>query len=372
MMMKRRRFRIGVLLVLASCISAAVIAGPSKDFEKIIEQEYPISADGRLEVLSKYGNVDVKTWSEMKVKIVVTIKVDARNQEKADEVLSRINVNFSNTSSLVRAATEISTEKSWSKWFGSNSDQFEINYNILIPESLNVSVVNKYGAIYLASIDGSAEIKLKYGKLQLEGIGGDLDLSMGYSKGSLTSSGNLDLSLSYSNLKSGDLGNIIIESKYSHFEATSAGTIQSSSSYDEYDIGKAISMSNVGKYDNMSLGDISEVTMTTKYTHLDIGKLTDKAALNFKYGGIKIGRVSAGFSRIEIESGYTSVTMTVDPTAKFNLDATGKYSGVKYTNLEVYQDIRANSDIRVKGYRGEKDGGGIIVTNMKYGGLKIY
>jgi len=370
-MMKPLRFKIALLLLV--CIAAVnAIAGPSGDFEKTIEQEYPITADGEVEISSKYGNVDVETWSELKVKIIVTIKVDARNQEKADEVFNRININFSNTASLVRASTEISTVKSWSRWFGSNSDKFEISYHVFIPESISVDLSNKYGAIFLATITGNADINLKYGKLRLDGVGGDLDLYMGYSKGSVTSAGDLDMELSYSDLKCGDLGDVSVNSKYSNFEAGAIGSIQSASSYDEYVIDKATSVSNVGKYDDMSFGEVDDITMTTKYAHLEVGKLNDKADLNFKYGGIKLYGVSAGFSRIEIESDYTGVTVEVDPNAKFRFEANSKYCGIKHSALEVYHDVQSNNESLVKGFRGSKEGGGVILATLRYGGFKIY
>jgi hypothetical protein len=370
-MMKPQKFRIAILL-LALWAPVAAIAGPAKDFEKKIEQEYPISADGTLEISSKYGNVDVETWTESKVRIVVTIKVDARNQEKANEVFDRINISFSNTASLVRASTEINTANSWSRWFGNNGDKFEIYYHVMIPESINVDIENKYGAIYIAAIKGEADITLKYGKLRLDGVGGDLDLEMGYSKGSVTSAGDLDVELSYSNLKCGDLGDISITSKYSKFEAGVVGTIHSSSSYDGYDIKKATSVSNVGKYDDMSFGEVDEVSINTKYSNLDVGRLNDKADLHFRYGGIKINGVSAGFSRIEIQSDYTGIVLTVDPEAQFSLDATSKYCGIKYSDLEVFHDVQSNNESRVKGYRGAKEGGGVIVATLKYGSFKIY
>ncbi len=368
--MKPQRFNIALLL-LACSLSVAAIAGPSRDFEKKIEQEYPITADGLVEILSKYGNVDVETWSELKVKIVVTIKVDAKNQEKADEVFDRVNINFSNTASLVRASTEISTTKNWGRWFGNNSDKFEISYHIFLPKSVSVDLQNKYGAIYMAEIAGDADISVKYGKLRLDGVDGDLDLYMGYSKGSVTSSGNLDLELSYSTLNCGEIGDVAINSKYSHFDATAAGSVQSTSSYDEYNIAKATSVSNVGKYDDMFFGQVDNITMTTKYSQLDVGQLNDAADLQFKYGGIKLLGVKAGFSQIDIQSDYTGISMEVDPNATFSVDVSSKYGGIRYSDLDVYHDIQSGTSSRVKGYRGAKEGGGKVVVVLKYGGFKL-
>ena len=129
--MKTLKFR--VLSVVLSLVAGAVFAAPAQDFEKKIVDQFAIASDGEVEIINRYGKVELETWDENEVKIEVTIIVEAKSQGKADEVFERIKVNFSNTSSLVRASTDIASGSKWDKWFGSSSNKFEINYHVWVP-----------------------------------------------------------------------------------------------------------------------------------------------------------------------------------------------------------------------------------------------
>ena len=62
------------------------------EFTKNINKEFNISANGDVSLANKYGKVDLKTWSQNKVKIDITITVDARNQSNADDIFERIKI----------------------------------------------------------------------------------------------------------------------------------------------------------------------------------------------------------------------------------------------------------------------------------------
>ena len=77
------------------------------EFKKNINEEFNISADGDVSLTNKYGKVDLKTWSQNKVKIDVTITVDARNQSDANDIFERIKIQFDNGADFVKAETSI-------------------------------------------------------------------------------------------------------------------------------------------------------------------------------------------------------------------------------------------------------------------------
>ena len=367
--MKTLRFNIAciVALLAVGSVSAAV----NQEFERKIIEEFQITSDGEVELSNKYGAVTVETWNESRVKIEVTIKVDAGNQDKANDVFDRVSINFSNTSSLVRAATEIETSKKWNSWWNGGSNKFEINYKVYLPGTASVDIDNKYGDVLLASVEGDAEVVLKYGNLRIDEIGGNLRVDLGYGKGTVNGCAAMDLDMKYSTLKCGDIGDLDAVTKYSSLEAESAGVIQSTSSYDGYKFGSATSLSNVGKYDDFDLGDIESVIISTKYSNLEVMNLGDKADLDFKNGNIKIRNVRAGFSFIDVVSDYAGISVGVESGAQFTFEATGKYGSVKVNDVEVYHDIRTNNSTEVRGFRGARDASSWIKATMSYGSIKI-
>lgn len=349
----------------------SVFGAPAQDFEKKVLKEFPITADGELEVSNKYGLVSIETWTENKVKIEVTIKVEAKNQDKANDVFERVNIGFSNTSSLVRAETSVESSKYWKSLWDGGSTKFEVNYQIYIPATVDIDIDNKYGDILVASIEGDAELTLKYGNLRVDQIGGELNLDFGYGKGTVNGCASMDLDMKYSGLTCGSIGDLNAVTKYSSIKADAAGVIQASSSYDQYKIGTATSLNNVGKYDDFEFQSIESVIMNTKYSNLDVSTLSDAADLEFKNGSIKLRNVKSGFSSIEITSDYTGVTIGVENGAQFAIEASTKYGSVKSSDLDIYHDVRNGSQTEVKGYRGSRDAASKIMAKMNYGSLKI-
>ena len=368
--MRRRKFSITGTISLC-LISFVLAASPAKEFEKTINKEFDISASGIVDITNRYGHVDIQTWSGNKVKFEVTILIDARSQEKADETFDRIDIDFNNSSARVTAVTNISTVKSWRRWFGNNTDKFQINYKVHLPASVEIDIENKYGDIYVPSMSNRATVVLKYGNLRMDAIGGDVDLTLGYSKGNLTSAHNLDLSLSYSQLRCGDLQNVIVGSKYSTFEAKSAGTIRSNSGYDDYRIESAESIDNVGKYDDMILGTIGSVDFDTKYSNIDITSLSGSAEFLTKYGGIEVQSVEAGFTYIDINSSFTGVKLEISPSARYTLEAVCKYCSIKTGEMEITHEIQRNSENEIRGFRGSREANSKITAVMSYGGLTV-
>src|SRR5690606_15425728 len=104
----------------------------------------PVNQNTRLELYNKYGNVDVLNHDLQSIILHVVVKVHARDQERADNLLNMIDIDISQQGDVVKAITEIS--ENFSKYFrGYRSDNggFQINYTITLPKTLPVYLSNK-------------------------------------------------------------------------------------------------------------------------------------------------------------------------------------------------------------------------------------
>lgn len=90
----------------------------AKDFEKVIRKEFTISESGEVVIENRYGKVNVNTTGGNEVVIEVTIIVDKRNEDDAQEFFDKVEIDFNNSRSAVSAVTEIGKEKksSWTSW----------------------------------------------------------------------------------------------------------------------------------------------------------------------------------------------------------------------------------------------------------------
>jgi len=110
--MKPLTFKLlSVLLIAALFWIPPASAIGKKEFSKVIEEEFDISAEGRVALENKYGQVTVNTWERNHIELKVSILVNARSEESAQKVFDRIDIHIDNTSSSLNVQTEIGEGK---------------------------------------------------------------------------------------------------------------------------------------------------------------------------------------------------------------------------------------------------------------------
>lgn len=361
-----------ICAVLLSGFPGFLVAAPGKDFTKSIVKEFDIASDGIVGVDNKYGSVDVRPWEEARVKIEVTITVDARSQEKANDVFDRISVKFDNSMSAVRAETDIESVSVWKNFFNwGSSDQFKIDYVVYTPATVELELTNRYGDIYVGDMQGRCTVDLKYGDMRLGTLSGNTNISLSYGDGVVKSVQDVSIDMSYSNLKLSTAGNIIMTGRYSDVEFGTVGDLESNTGYVDVKAEQVKRLTNTGKYDDFIIQDLLSLDVDTKYSSFSIGNLHDFADLESSYGSVEFKHVAAGFSAIDVATSYTDVTIDVDNAAQFVFDVTGKYCDVRHYEVEVTKDIESGMSHTLKGYHGSQNATARVTASLTYGGFTL-
>lgn len=344
-----------------------------KEFTKTIKEEFDISSDGKVTIINKYGEVNINTWENNKVKIDVVITVHARNQEVANEVFERLQVKMANGSSYVRAETEIGSKSNgWKSWWGSsNNDDYSIDYEIYMPKTNNLDLHNKYGNSHISAIGGEVSAEIKYGNIRLEEVGGSLDMTLGYGNGTVIKSNDVEIELKYGKVRLKDARDVDIQSKHSKVFIDQAKDIKSLSKYDTYEIGTVNHFKNQGKYDNIEIASAETIRALSKYTDYDIDHIVSSADFDLQYGSATIA-MSKDFSEVQILGRYTEYRIQVADGTEYRLDAATKYAGVRYPHeMKIIYEKEKGSSHEVEGYIGDENSGKIIKARLDYGGLKV-
>ena len=372
--------KITVLLILFSgacfhCTHASVPNPNSTEqvvkteFTKEIHKDFNISAKGDVTIANKYGKVDLKTWSQNKVKIDIKITVDARNQSNADDIFERIKIKFDNGSDFVSAVTEIeSTKKSF---WGDGKGEFRIDYVVQMPKSCNLDLSNKYGHTTIAEIDGKATIDVKYGDLSMDGVNNDCVVSLGYGNGTIVKARHATIDVKYSKIKIQEVSDVDVTSRYSKVYIDEASDIKSSSKYDSYRLGSLEELKNEGKYDHFEIDNISLIHASSKYSDYNVEKLKKEGVFSLEYGNVVIDALLKNFTSLRLDGRYTDFKITTEPGTNFALDAETQYADVKYPDdLKITHEYEKHSKHDVKGYKGST-GASPIKARIDYGDLKI-
>jgi hypothetical protein len=374
MMKLAYKFSLALLLLVQISTVAWAGDGDRREFTKVIKKEFDISKNGTTALYNKYGKVEVKTWDKNRVKVDVTIVVNASSEATAQKVFDRIDIKFFNNEGYVKAETYIAPQKNdWWDWGGSNRSDYSINYEVYMPPTNNLELTNKYGDSYVAPIEGVATVDVKYGNIKMQGVKNNTKITLGYGNGSIVNAYNVTADISYSNNMSfGDVRDVEVTSKYSKLKFDKVSNIRSNTKYDSYDITTIQELRNDGKYDNFRIGSAENVVVISKYTTVNVDKLKNLLDLNMEYGGSSVGMLSKDFTNVNLLGRYTDFKIGVEAGTNFKLDATANYAGIAYpAALDVSYEKEKGTSHEVKGQIGKDGSKSVIVARLNYGGLKV-
>lgn len=346
-----------------------------KEFTKSIKKEFDISADGLVGLTNKYGKVEVKTWDQNRVKVDVLITVNAGSEDRANESFDRIKIEFSNQSDWVKAETQFeSQKKSWiSSWWDSDDGaNFTIDYEVHMPGSCDLELSNKYGHSTVAKMEGKATVVAKYGDVSMEGVDDDLSLNIGYGNATVASARDAKVIIKYGKLRLEDVRDVNLESKYSKVYISKAGDLETISKYDTYRLGEIREIHNQGKYDDFEIERAENVDAHARYSDFNINHLLQRGHFQLEYGDLHIDALASNFSKVEVESRYTGISIDVEDGASFELDVKTDHAGIHYpSGANIQYDVDRGSSHEVRGVVGSDGSKSLIHVRAEYGNVKV-
>ena len=325
--------------------------------EKKLNKEFTVNATAGLLVDNSYGNIDIATWNENRTVIEVTITTNGDNEEKVQEKLDEITVEFSGNGSLVTAKTIFKNSKgSWSWWSNNKSNvNMEINYKIKLPVKNTVDLNNDYGAINLDRLEGTAKIGCNYGQLIIGELLGDNNyLNFDYTDKS---------TIAY--MKSGK-----INADYSGFTLEKTEKLELNADYTNSEILEVKSLNYNNDYGKIHVGNAKDVIGQGDYLSHSFDRISGSLNLNADYGSIKIERVTSTAKDITINADYTGVRLAFEAGYSFDFIARLSYASLKgEEDLNVTKSDKDYTSKTYEGYHNIKNSGNKININSSYGGV---
>lgn len=327
--------------------------------EKTIKKEFTVNSNATLKVNNSYGNVNIITYSGNKVIVEVTIKTNSDNEEKAQEKLNDITVEFYANSEVVSAKTifDNNKSKSWWKWVKNNNVNMEINYVIKLPITNNVDLSNDYGNINLEKLEGRAVISCDYGKITTKELMADNNyISFDYTNNSY-----------FEYIKSGK-----INADYSGFTVAKAKKLEITADYTKSVIKIAEDVSYNCDYGSLMAENINNLIGNGDYLTVVIGNVYKNIEIRADYGSIKIGRMTANAGSISIDSNYTGITIGYDSNYNFRFDLNLEYASLRDSDgFEFTKQRIESTDKYYQGYYGNSSTSNLIKINSDYGSVSF-
>lgn len=319
--------------------------------QKNIKKTYIVNSNAGIDIDNKYGNITISTWDEDKIDLDITIKVSGGNEDWVNQKLNNIDVDITALKSMVSAVTNIGSSSLKSR---GSSNSFEINYVIKIPKNGSVKLNNKYGDITTLNLESSTDIACKYGKIILGQLNGASNrIEIGYSKNSTIDyikSGNIEAR--YSSIKINESGNLNLDANYSDVSLQEGQNIKYQGSYGKFKFQKINSLVGAGNYLTVAIAEISkDLSIDATYSKINVESLNEKP------------------KNVNINTGYTNVSLGYSTNYAFDFDINTKYGSIKNdSSLEVSVSEIKNNSKKISGYN-KKKGQSKVIINSNYGNV---
>ncbi|TMU56027.1 hypothetical protein [Flagellimonas algicola] len=328
--------------------------------EKTIKKEFNVNSDALFKVRNSYGNLNITSWNEDRVVVEVHIKTNGNNEEKVQDRLDEIDVDFENSSSLVSARTMFGDRgKSWGwKWGRRNNVSVQVNYTVKIPVKNSVSLSNDYGNIYLDRVDGHAKISCDYGKIDIGELRGrNNELRFDYtSRSNFEYINSAEIIADYSGFTVEKAGNLIIKADYTNSVVREMENLEYASDYGSLEVNEVNNVSGNGDYVGVKLGTV----------HGDVSITSD-------YGSLKINQMASDAGDVNIKTDYTGMKIGYHPDYHFDFEISAEYAGVSGKEaFEINISKEKSSEKYYKGYYGSENSGNTVLITTDYGGITFY
>lgn len=271
----------------------------------------PVGKETTLEVSNKYGTIQITPWKKDSAYIRAEIKAYAKDRSKFGKMFDGISVNITDSKYLVRAQTEFTSNinmlfesfKGMTSKIISYDSHVEINYYINIPEYLNLKIENKYGDVYMENNTGEFNISISNGSFKANSLGRKSSITMVFCDSKINSivSGNVDAS--FSEVSIGETEDLSINSISSKYDIKKAGMIRGDS-----------------KRDKFFIENIESLEGNAYFTDYKVNNLRKELNLTTRYGSVNADLIEKGFESININSGYTDLSLSFEPGSSYNLD----------------------------------------------------
>jgi hypothetical protein len=277
----------------------------------VFMKTFHVRKETSLEVFNKYGAIHITPWNKDSAYIRAEVKAYAPNQSKLKKMIEGVTINFTETSYLIRAQTDFlqninmlfESFKGITSKLISYDSHVEINYYINIPEYLNLKIENKYGDVYMENSSGEFSVSLSNGSLKANSLGERSSVTLTFCDATINTmiSGKIDAS--FSEITIGESKDLSINSISSRYDIKKAGVIRSESRRDKFFI-----------------ENIESLHGNAYFTDYKVSNLTKELNLTTKYGSVNADFIEKGFEEININSGYSDISLGFDHGSSYNLD----------------------------------------------------
>ena len=176
-----------------------------------------------LEIDSRHGDIEVRSWAKNSFQIDYQIAVWAEDEVTAKEIASEIEIRVEReedaSGGVARASITTSYPEEWKLW-RNRRPRARVDYWLVVPEQTKLEIGHRHGEVSVHELRGTTTISNRHGNVYLHAIDGDLHLDAQHGNAEADSiQGDLRFKGSHGNAEFGKVGgNFEGDYRHGHLE----------------------------------------------------------------------------------------------------------------------------------------------------------
>jgi len=148
------------------------------DMKQTIEKTYPMESGGQISIKGDEGFIKITSWDKNEVHLTMTKQAYSRSQKEADRQLNDLKIDIESQSDRLTIKVISPTEKrNFNFWnlldpdtWGKSYRSARVDFELKVPEKINLALVNDEGNVTVESVAGDLEIDVDEGDIHLKNI----------------------------------------------------------------------------------------------------------------------------------------------------------------------------------------------------------
>lgn len=289
-------------VILVLCFWMSGVPMKAETSEKKYEKTFPKEGIEELVLSNNYGKMDIVQIGGEEIKVTVNMKVVAKSEMKADEILELIQIHETLTSQYLDLKTEFGKDMTLRQFLTNTT--LNVDYKVFIPKGIRLRLISTNGNVYLTNFSGEINADIRSGDFKATSLSGG-EFFIKQEKGIF----NVE---SVATMK-GEFRNCSVR-------IASGDDVCLTTNACDGELGSMGKLNLRASGGTVKIGDIEELTGSSSFTKFEIQDLGNIMDMDMKMGEMNVRNIQLLFSEIRLKGSFTKVGLTFAQDAGYHLE----------------------------------------------------
>jgi len=302
------------------------LTGNSYPFSQHLEKEVPAGAT--IEIINRYGNVEVTPADTNQITVEVAKTIIAENEAEAVRLEKDFTYDIVEENGRYRVISNFNRDQN-----NFRGRRFKTSLTLKVPKSASVSINNRNGSIEVSGLDGEQHIRNAFGGVTLKSISKGVDIDSKNGEVVVEAIGGAtSITNEFGNVSAKDInGNLELRNRNGSVSVDQVkGDAKVTASFGEATIADVTGSLEVDGR-NASVDALrveKDVKVKDRFHWVKLGDVKGSIDVENENGNIEVRFSQPPKNNVQLTSKFSDITVVLPAASAFSIDARTRYSNI--------------------------------------------